>query len=359
MYFHIITNFTELGGAESALIRVINHSEDNEIILFSLMGKSEAMINKITHPSCKVVDLGANGSLSLLFSSFKIARYIHFLRPTKIYSWMYHANVISALGCLFSLKNIKLIWGVRHSLDDYSGEKTSTKIAIQMGKFLNFIPNKVVYCSKRAQVQHESFGYNPRVKSIYIPNGYSFNEVTPRDFDNGILILGAAGRFHTAKDYSTLFDAIKLLKDLNLKFEMHICGRGMSINNNELVSMIKHSGLSIADLTLLGEVTDMRSFYSKVDIFILSSKTEGFPNVLAESASQGCAVFSTDVGDASYIINNSMHIVPIKDAKLLASCIYGFTQKTVEVKREITASTTNYVRDKFSIEVIAKQLTRL
>lgn len=359
MYFHIITNFTELGGAESALIRVINNTQDENVTLISLMGKSEIMVNKIIHPRCKVIALGARGSLSLLISSFRLARYINSLQPTKIYSWMYHANVISALGCLCSLQRIKLIWGVRHSLDDYAGEKKSTKIAIQMGKLLSFLPVKVAYCSKKSQKQHESFGYNHESKSVYIPNGYSFNEVTPKSFDNDVLIMGAAGRFHAAKDYSTLFNAVKLLKEKNLKFEVLLCGRGMSVNNNELVTMIKCSGLDLTDLTLLGEVNDISSFYNKVDIFILSSKTEGFPNVLAESASHGCAVFSTDVGDASYIINNSMHIVPIKDSKLLASCIYDFTQKTVKVKTELTSFTTNHVRDNFSIEVVANKFSRL
>lgn len=359
MYFHVITNFTELGGAESALIRVINNTLDRNIIIISLMGKSEAMLNRINNPRCKVITLNASGSISLLLSSFRLARYIYSLKPTKIYSWMYHANVISALGCLYSPQKVKLIWGVRHSLDDYSGEKTSTKIAIQMGRLLNFLPDKVVHCSKKSQVQHEHFGYNPKSKSVYIPNGFSFNELKPREFDNDTLIIGAAGRFHAAKDYSTLFETLKLLKERDLKFEMHLCGRGMSISNNELVEMIKCSGLNLTDVTLFGEVTDMQSFYSGIDIFILSSKTEGFPNVLAESASQGCAVFSTDVGDAAYIINNSMHIVPIKDAKSFASCIYDFTQKTVEVKKELTTFTTNHVRDSFAIEVVAKQFSRL
>ncbi|HCP99125.1 MAG TPA: glycosyl transferase [Pseudoalteromonas sp.] len=359
MNFHIITNFTELGGAESALIRVINQHVDVKITLITLMSKTDEMVSKITHPCCQVVALEATTSISLLLSSFKLCSLIKSLKPQKIYSWMYHANAIAAMSCFFSFKKPKLIWGVRHSLDDYNGEKVSTKIAIQLGRMLKFVPNKVVHCSKKSQLQHEVFGYNSPNKSVYIPNGYSFNVLTPRTFMNDILIIGAAGRFHDAKDYFTLFVTAKLLKDKGLVFELRLCGRGMTSDNKELLDLIEIAGLGLSNVHLLGEVDDMTAFYNQVDIFILSSKTEGFPNVLAESAAQGCAVFSTDVGDAPYIINNSEHIVAVKDAKALSECIYAFTQKPHEEQIDIVALTTQHVRDNFAIENIAKRFLEL
>ena len=196
-------------------------------------------------------------------------------------------------------------------------------------------------------------------KSVYIPNGYNFDTFTPRSFNNSNLVIGAAGRFHDAKDYSTLFLAAKLLKDKGVAFELRICGRGMTFNNKELVALINVAGLDIAGVHLLGEVTDMTAFYNQVDIFVLSSKTEGFPNVLAESAAQGCAVFSTNVGDAPYIINNDEHIVAVKDSLALSECIYVFTQKSYEAQQSIAASTRQHVRDNFAIATIAKRFSEL
>lgn len=359
MHFHIITNFAELGGAESALIRTINQHVDVKITLISLMSKTDEMVSKITHPCCQVIALEATTSISLLLSSLKLCSLIKSLKPQKLYSWMYHANAIAALSCFFSFKKPKLIWGVRHSLDDYNGEKVSTKIAIQLGRLLRFVPNKVVYNSKKSQLQHEVFGYNSSNKSIYIPNGYSFNVLIPRTFMNDILIIGAAGRFHDAKDYFTLFVAAKQLQEKGLAFELRICGRGMKSDNKELVALINRAGLHLSDINLLGEVADMTSFYNQIDIFVLSSKTEGFPNVLAEAAVQGCAVFSTHVGDASYIINNYEHIVAVKNPIALSESIFSFTQKPHEVQQRITALTTQHVRNSFAIENIAKRFSEL
>ena len=359
MIIHVITNFAELGGAESALIRIINENVNKKTTLISLMLTSDDMISRVKHPDCKILALGASNFLLLFLSAFKLASIINSQKPQKVYSWMYHANAIAALACLFSFKRSKLIWGVRHSLDDYNGEKNSTKIAIQLGRLLKFTPQKVIYCSKKSQLQHEAFGYNKAVKSVYIPNGYVFNALSPRTFMNDVLIIGAAGRFHDAKDYFTLFLAAKQLKEKGLSFELRICGRGIDSDNTQLLNLINRAGLYISDICLLGEVTDMEVFYNQVDIFVLSSKTEGFPNVLAEAAAQGCAVFSTDVGDAPYIINNDAHIVAVKDSMALAECIYSFIKKPLVAKQQAIALTSQHVRNNFCIANIAKRFSEV
>ena len=150
-----------------------------------------------------------------------------------------------------------------------------------------------------------------------------------------------------------------MLTEEGLEFELRICGRGMEPDNSQLVELINAAGLDLSDVCLLGEVTDMPSFYQQIDIFVLSSKTEGFPNVLAESAAQGCAVFSTNVGDAPDIINNNDHIVDVKDAIALSQCIYAFTQKPHEVQQRIAALTTHHVRNHFAIATTAKCFSEL
>lgn len=359
MIFHVITNFTEIGGAESALIRVINENVDKKITLISLMLMSDEMVRKIKHPDCKILALDASNFLLLFLSAFKLASIINSLKPKKIYSWMYHANAISALACLISFKKNRLIWGVRHSLDDLTGEKVSTKIAIYSGKLLKFIPSKVIYCSKKSQAQHEEYGYNNISKSAYIPNGYKFDKLPFRSFDKTNFSIGAAGRFHDAKDYLTFFLAMKFLKDKGITFELRVCGRGMNQSNEELASLIKAAGLCISDVNLLGEITNMVTFYNQIDIFVLSSKTEGFPNVLAEAAAQGCAVFSTDVGDAPHIINNDEHIVAVKDPEALAESIYNFIGKPLVLKQQAIALTSRHVRNNFGIANIAKRFSQV
>lgn len=359
MIFHVITNFSELGGAESALIRLVNNSPSGKVKIISLMSYSEGMQKKIANEECDIIALGATGALSLLLSSLNLLNLIRKFRPIRVYSWMYHANAITAISKMFSTIQFSLIWGVRHSLDDYEGEKLSTKIAIKLGRVLRSFPSKVVYCSKKSCVQHESIGYNLSSKSVYIPNGYEFWEFNRRSFSDRPIVLGAAGRFHPAKDYGTLIDMALELKTLGLHFQLRICGRGIIQKNHALMALIREAGLINDEIKLLGELSDMGSFYQGVDVFILTSKTEGFPNVLAEAAAMGCAVFSTDVGDASLIINNEEHIVSVGASRDLAEKIFEFVNKTPSEKMLITSDSSNHVRNQFSIKQTVKRYLEL
>lgn len=45
----------------------------------------------------------------------------------------------------------------------------------------------------------------------------------------------------------------------------------------------------------------MPEFYQSIDLLVLSSRTEGFPNVIAEAMSFGKPIVTTDVGDAAAV----------------------------------------------------------
>ena len=141
IYIHVITNFSDVGGAEEMLIRYVNEAAHTEHIIISLMSVTPLMTNKLNKKH-KIVSLNCKNFIDLLVSVYRIIKILSKESEIKVYSWMYHANVVTALSKLFSSKNFSLIWGVRHSLDDLSGEKFSTKIAIYAGESFENNTNK-------------------------------------------------------------------------------------------------------------------------------------------------------------------------------------------------------------------------
>lgn len=355
---HVITNFTELGGAENMLIKLVNAcSEKHTQRIYSLMGVSGKMRQLLPY-NVEVIALEASSAFALLSSTLKLRD--AFYNSDIVYSWMYHANVVSALSKILSISNTPLIWGVRHSLDDYRSEKKSTKLAIQLGRLLKFVPKNTVYCSQRARAQHELLGYSCLEKSRFIPNGYAFPSIPIRDYSSKQnIIYGAAGRFHESKDYKTLISAVSPLLNNNAESQLHICGRGIDYTNELLLSFIDDEKIDRSQIKLLGEVTKIHEFYQEVDIFILSSKTEGFPNVLAEAAINGCTVFSTDVGDALSIINDESRIVPSGESKLMCDAIYRYLLLSEECKGKVNKSTIQHIHRLFAIDSIVKQYLAL
>ena len=58
-----------------------------------------------------------------------------------------------------------------------------------------------------------------------------------------------------------------------------------------------------------------------IDLFMLTSVSEAFPNVLNESMACGTPCVTTNVGDASLIVDNTGWVVPPKNAKALADAV--------------------------------------
>ena len=91
-------------------------------------------------------------------------------------------------------------------------------------------------------------------------------------------------------------------------------------DSQKLLLQIKSAGLEDKVITP-GRVGNIGDWYKRADIFVLSSRYEGFPNVLLEAMSSGCAciAFDCDTGPRNIIDNGKNGIlVPSQDVDFLA-----------------------------------------
>ena len=128
--------------------------------------------------------------------------------------------------------------------------------------------------------------------------------------------LLACGRLTKQKDYPTLFQAFARLSGNDLR--LNILGDGEL--RQSLTQMAQDLG--IADrVTFLGFQRDPFSHMRRADIFVLSSRWEGFGNVLVEAMAMGTPVVSTDCphGPAEIIEDNLTGLlVPTESPEALA-----------------------------------------
>ena len=89
-------------------------------------------------------------------------------------------------------------------------------------------------------------------------------------------------------------------------------------------------------IELKGVCKNMHEFYKQIDLFVLSSISEGLPNVLCESISYGIPCIGTDVGGVKSIIDGIYKVVPASNTPALSNAIKEFFAEDSNKKLDIS-----------------------
>ncbi|MCK5528295.1 MAG: glycosyltransferase family 4 protein [Kiritimatiellae bacterium] len=153
-------------------------------------------------------------------------------------------------------------------------------------------------------------------KCLVIENGAElpFDTFTPRE-NHRKLIIASVGRLHKIKNYETALKALASLDDLD--FEYHIAGTGVEEKHLRETSI----QLGLKDkVKFRGYVEDIASFLQQADVFIITSRWEGFGLAAVEAMNAGLPVIASDVPGLSEITDSepkcSIMVSPEKPAEI-------------------------------------------
>jgi glycosyltransferase involved in cell wall biosynthesis len=148
--------------------------------------------------------------------------------------------------------------------------------------------------TRQFYIRHRGF---PENKTHVILNGAPLDRFARLSAKPGAerpkIRFGTASRMVVEKDHFTLLRAfaetIKSLPDS----ELHIAGNGQF--HNRIESLITE--LKLNDRVFLhGAVSDVPAYLSKLDIFVMSSVSEGLPIIILEAMAAGLPIVSTRAG---------------------------------------------------------------
>ena len=137
----------------------------------------------------------------------------------------------------------------------------------------------------------------------------------PWFFDGGPPVVLAAGRFAPQKDFSTLIDAFHRVR---AEYSCRLVILGDGPLRQELEGHVHALGLA-EYVSLHGWANNPFAFMARSALFVLSSRHEGFGNVLVEALACGCPAVSTDCpsGPAEILEDRSL-LAPVGDPEALA-----------------------------------------
>lgn len=290
--------------------------------------------------------------LNTVFVIAKLRTLLKKINPITIQCWMYHANVLSSLSLLGKRNKPKVFWGIHHSLASIKEESISVKISLLLSKYLASKPTGIIYCAKSSLLQHEQFGFK-NDNTYVIANGVFLSDFCLNSELHEPCVVGFAGRYHIAKGYPYLFATIAELKKYPIIFK--IAGNDANLKNKEIEDYFNKYKLDRSKVILLDQVSNMPDFYRSIDVFLMTSITEGFPNVLVEAMASGVPCITTDVGDARYIVNDDDYVVPSRDILSLKMAILQYFHLDQIKKKELKQTVQNRVIENFSMEHISRK----
>lgn len=140
-----------------------------------------------------------------------------------------------------------------------------------------------------------------RNRTATIPNGIDVSElisIPPRPSSKEF-VFGTVGRLVPVKDHHTLLVAFAKLRERFPFCNLQILGSGEL--QEELRMFAVALGLTQA-VRFHGWSTDIPGFLSRIDTFVLSSRSEGLPMTLLEAMAAGVPVVSTAVGGVPEVV---------------------------------------------------------
>lgn len=329
IFYH--PNFSDGGVERTNLILGKGLVESGCHVIFLTTSYTQHFYDEAISYGIKIESLGA-GAVSFKFFSFikTVMRYSREYALVYIVSCQYYVNVFTMLAALVIrplIKNIKFINSERNHIDEYTFRPGFKSLIILMAvKHLYRFSDVVVANSEETATDLERFTgksvvtvYNPTIngridflKQEIISEAWYLNDARP--------CILAIGRLSFQKDFETL---IKAFVEVRRNIDVRLVILGEGDKRRELEKLIATEGLE-KDVYLPGFVPNPYKFLIVANVFVLSSKFEGLPNVLIEAAYLNVPCVSTNCksGPKEILLDGKAGLlVDVGDSEAMANAI--------------------------------------
>ncbi len=311
IFFHPYSN---IGGADNSLAKLIS-SLDYKKYEFTFISLNKSILPKLLDKKNKIKFIKLN-STRTIFSLFKIRNIIKIILKKKknikniVVSNQNFANIIIYFA-LYKIKKIKIIFIERNHLDElkfFNSLKDffKKKIIFILIKFIYKKVDLVIGISKKLCIDLKKLT-NANVKLIYNP-AFDKNIIKksnyfyPKIFNKKNKFIINVGRFTKRKNQFFLIKAFEQVRKRSDNIKLILIGYGKELNK---IKRYVDSNRIGKDIIIINRCLNPYPYIKNSDLFILTSKYEGFANVLVESVALNTPVISANCnsGPSEILLN--------------------------------------------------------
>jgi len=342
---HVITDLGQ-GGAEAMLEKLIlaSRRETPQVRHRVVSLRTTGVVGpRLAAAGVAVEALGMTGAASVPARWRRLVALLADTPPrTVVQTWMYHADLLGGLAARRAGRPV--VWNIRQTGLSRRDIGRATRVVVRLCGWLSRAVPRVILCNAAAAIEaHRAFGYDARRFQV-IPNGFDTDRFR-RDaagaaalraawgLGEGDIAVGLVARLDPQKDHATFVRAAARAAAALPALRFVLVGRGVP-ESAELRAAIAAAGLA-PRFVLDGQRSDIAQVMSALDVFCLSSRAEGFPNVLGEAMACETPAVSTAAGDARAVLGDDERIAPVADPERLAALIVKVAALPAPARREL------------------------
>ena len=224
-----------------------------------------------------------------------------------------------------------------------------------------------VLCNSQKSSELIRTYFVPERKIFLIRNGIdidSFRKAAPQTErfrkTHGIgendFVIGTVANFRKVKNYPFLMNAFSILFQRNKNLKLICVGGGYGLSDIKRMALEYHLEGSVI---FTGYSRHVAVYLSLMDIFVLCSLKEGFPNVLLQAMTMSLPVVSANVGGCPEIIDHNENgiLYPSNNLGKFIEAIETLTTDT-DFSRRLGFNAKRTVEERFSLDrMINKYIT--
>lgn len=286
----------QMGGAERQVACIVQNCSDFEHYLVALYLDQDNYLKDTN----RLKIISSRKILDRLSEFNAITRSV---KPDVIFAWgvlPYLLAIFASLGGKSKVINGSIRHGVfKRSLGGY------------LRKFLLKI-SKYIVANSRAGLRA-----NGLKKGLLLYNGIEerfnkarFQSSVGTGLPSDKIVLVSVANLVPYKDYPTVFEALRKLKQEGMDFLYHVIGDGPL--GQTYKDMVISMGIG-ENVLFHGRVPNPEDYLAQADIFIHSSKGEGCSNAILEAMYMGLPIIATDTGGTGEIVGSNAMLFAYQD----------------------------------------------
>jgi len=352
---HIIPTL-ESGGAEKMLIDLLEEMKKSEVTIevFVLSDKGDFYSKKLQD-----LDITIHFSpINIVYHPLQILVIKQFLNNNFdiVHAHLFAPQLYIAISKIIKFGFKSTLITTEHSTHNRRREKKYFKV---LDNWMYKKYSKIIANTEGTKKELNKYLPNTTAKTIVVQNGIQVGEyinakplkraeLIKNYRENDILIVMVAA-MREQKDHETLIRASKLLPE---NYHILFVGAGERINN--VKEYAENYGENIH---FLGRRSDVPSILKACDIFVLSSKWEGFALVAIEAMAAGLPVIVSDVVGMKEVVDGVGKLFEVGNENELAKQILSIKLKTLKGQDFIGLKNEKYLL--YNIETVSSNYLRV